>query len=70
MCCGKHPFFHAEKFELFKLIIEGKYTFDLPIFVLISDELKDLISKLLVVNPNHRITKDGVLEHAWHNKNF
>jgi serine/threonine protein kinase len=61
MCSGKHPFYHEEKFELFKLIKEGKFTFDLPVFEKISDELKDLICSLLVVNPNHRITKDGIL---------
>jgi serine/threonine protein kinase len=61
---------HEEKYILFKLIIAGEFTFDGPAWDNISEELKDLISHLLIVNPKHRITKDDILEHAWHNKKF
>lgn len=30
-----------------------------------SDLAKDLISKLLVADPDHRLTADEILEHPW-----
>ena len=60
---GRPPFFHDDIFELFELIKEGKFSFSYPIWNDISDEAKDLISKLLVVNPEQRIKKEEILQH-------
>ena len=49
--------------ELFDLIMEGDYEFLSPYWDNISNEAKDLISKLLVVNHNERYSAEEVLLH-------
>jgi serine/threonine protein kinase len=46
-------------------IISGKYVFHSPYWDSVSPEAKDLVSKLLVVDPSERITAKGVLAHPW-----
>lgn len=53
---GMPPFFHEDNFELFELIKGGKYNFDAPVWKLVSDEGKDFIAGLLLVNPDARMT--------------
>ena len=67
MLCGFPPFRSAKRDqdELFDLIMEGDYEFLSPYWDKISDEAKDLISKLLVVSPNDRYSADEVLAHPW-----
>lgn len=67
MLCGFPPFRSAKRDqdELFDLIMEGDYEFLSPYWDSISDEAKDLISKLLVVNPNSRYSAEDVLAHSW-----
>ena len=67
MLCGFPPFRSAKRDqdELFDLIMEGDYEFLSPYWDNISDEAKDLISKLLVVNPNSRYSAEDVLAHSW-----
>jgi len=48
--------------EFFKQIIRGDFG-ELP--ETLSDDAKDLISKLLTVNPRLRLTIDEVLKHPW-----
>ena len=31
----------------------------------ISEEVKDLITKILQINPSNRISIEGILEHPW-----
>jgi calcium/calmodulin-dependent protein kinase I len=40
---------------------------DDPVWDEVSTEAKDLIMKLLVVDPEKRLTVEGVLEHPWMN---
>ena len=49
----------------FNLIKSGKWTFSSAIWEDISDEAKDLIKKLLVLDLSKRLTGDEVLEHPW-----
>lgn len=67
MLCGFPPFRSAKKDqdELFDLIMEGDYEFLSPYWDNVSNEAKDLISKLLVVNHNERYSADEVLSHPW-----
>ncbi|CCH42671.1 DNA damage response protein kinase DUN1 [Wickerhamomyces ciferrii] len=46
-------------------IIAGKYAFYSPYFDEIDDLVLDLISKLLVVDPNHRLNIRQTMEHPW-----
>lgn len=67
MLCGFPPFRSAKRDqdELFDFIMEGDYEFLSPYWDNISEEAKDLISKLLVVNPNDRNSAEDVLVHRW-----
>lgn len=50
---------------MFQLIKEGTFEFPSPYWDDISDMAKDLISKLLVVNPAKRLDADGIMAHPW-----
>jgi hypothetical protein len=52
MVCGALPFMESETPKLYKKIVSGTYR---PISG-VSEEVKDLIEKILVVNPSKRIT--------------
>ena len=60
---GFFPFRGVNEIELRKSILSGNY----PKLVDISDNLKDLLSKLLEVNPDKRITLDEIMKHPWMN---
>jgi calcium-dependent protein kinase len=48
-----------------KRVKAGKYTFDIPEFKNISEQAKDLISKLLIYDPEKRISAEEALQHTW-----
>ena len=65
MLSGTVPFFHEDDFELFEIIKSGEYNFDAPAWKDISNEAKDLIARMLVVDPEKRITPDEIRKHPW-----
>jgi len=65
LLCGYPPFYAEGNPEMFVKIKRGLYKFDSPYWDNISKGAKDLISKLLVVDPSGRLTIDEVLEHPW-----
>lgn len=67
MLCGFPPFRSAKRDqdELFDLIQEGDYEFLSPYWDPISDDAKDLISNLLVVEPHKRFSAEKALSHKW-----
>jgi len=65
MLCGFPPFFEDSNEKLFDAIKKGEYEFPSPQWDEISDYAKDLIKKLLVVDPYKRIDADGILKHPW-----
>jgi calcium/calmodulin-dependent protein kinase I len=63
---GGYPPFHDEdQNELFKRIKAGVYEFHEEYWAEVSAEAKDLIAKLLVVNPLERLTAEQALAHPW-----
>jgi len=56
------PFDENDRFALFKRISTGYYQFDGK---LVSDEAKDLISRLLVIDPQLRLVAQEALQHPW-----
>lgn len=58
---GRPPFESASYDMTYKKIVKAIFNF--PPHV--TENAKDLIGKLLVVNPNQRLTLDGVLVHPW-----
>lgn len=59
--CGKPPFEDTDERQTYKRIRSGNIYFPPHI----SKEAKDLISKMLAKNPDHRLTLKQVLEHDW-----
>lgn len=62
---GYPPFYDESPPKIFKKITEAKYDFDDPVWEEVSDLAKDLIKKLLVKNPEERLSAAKCLEHAW-----
>jgi serine/threonine protein kinase len=50
--------------ELFRKIVVGKYEFDED-FDGVSEDAKDLIAKMLVTDPDKRISAGEALRHPW-----
>ncbi|KAG7383408.1 hypothetical protein PHYBOEH_009939 [Phytophthora boehmeriae] len=50
---------------LFRMIKAGRYEYDSPYWDDVSSEAKDLISKMLVLNPADRWSARKLLEHPW-----
>jgi calcium/calmodulin-dependent protein kinase I len=65
LLCGYPPFYNESDAVLFETIMAGSYEFHSPYWDNISTEAKDLIKKLLVVNPTERITAKQALKHEW-----
>ncbi|CAH6720244.1 putative calcium/calmodulin-dependent protein kinase type II [[Candida] jaroonii] len=65
--CGFPPFYDDDQNKLTYKILNGNYSFLKPWWDEISIEAKDLISKMLVINPNERITVDEIFKHPWVN---
>lgn len=63
--CGFPPFYDDDSHKLTKKILNGNYTFLKPWWDEISIEAKDLISKMLVIDPNNRITIEEIFNHPW-----
>lgn len=64
---GDLPFYHNDEKTKFDAIKACQWEFSATIWDDISDEAKDLISKLLVANPSERLSCDEILEHEWFN---
>jgi len=62
---GCSPFNADEEEALLKLVAEAKYEFYEKEWSGISAEAKDLISRLLVVDPAKRFTMEETLSHPW-----
>ncbi|KAE8728688.1 Calcium-dependent protein kinase 21 [Hibiscus syriacus] len=62
---GVPPFWAETEKGIFDTIIEGKLDFESQPWPSISDSAKDLVRKMLNMDPKKRITSAQVLEHPW-----
>jgi calcium/calmodulin-dependent protein kinase I len=65
LLCGFPPFYHESNSKLFELIQKADYSFPSPYWDEVSETAKDLIRKLLVLNPKERLTAEQALQHPF-----
>ena len=62
---GYPPFIEQNQRTLFRKIRKGTYEFHEEYWGQVSEDAKDLIRNLLVVNPDNRYTAGDALENKW-----
>jgi serine/threonine protein kinase len=62
---GNLPFMGRSQKELFRKIVSGKYEFDEDEWQGVSDDAKDLVRRMLVLDPDKRITAAAAVRHDW-----
>lgn len=73
LLCGKLPFFgeraeelkNGPKFLIVEALMDNELEFTGELWTAISDDAKDLISKMLDVEYNTRISARAALQHSW-----
>ncbi|XP_060568678.1 phosphorylase b kinase gamma catalytic chain, skeletal muscle/heart isoform-like isoform X1 [Ruditapes philippinarum] len=65
LLCGAPPFWHRKQMQMLRMIMQGNYKFGSPEWDDVSQSPKDLISKLLVVDPRKRLTAKEALAHTF-----
>eukprot|EP00924_Labyrinthula_sp_SR-Ha-C_P010049 maker-scaffold_40-snap-gene-0.5-mRNA-1 protein AED:0.01 eAED:0.01 QI:18/1/1/1/0.5/0.33/3/468/517 len=65
MLCGYTPFYGETEREMFTMIKGGQFDFPEEEWKDISEEAKDLILKLLELDPDRRLTAKEALQHPW-----
>ena len=68
MLCGSFPFDDDSEQILYSKIIKG--IFEFPDDIVLSDEAKNLIKKILVVNPCYRATIEDIKNDPWFKKDY
>jgi 5'-AMP-activated protein kinase catalytic alpha subunit len=68
MLCGSFPFDDDSEQILYSKIIKG--IFEFPEDIILTDEAKNLVKKILVVNPNHRATINEIKNDPWFKKDY
>ncbi|KAJ8978858.1 hypothetical protein NQ317_009002 [Molorchus minor] len=62
---GCPPFWHRKQMVMLRNIMEGNFSFSSPEWADVSEAPKDLIRRLLVVDPKQRISLEDVLKHPF-----
>lgn len=65
LVCSSLPFDHESQKETIRMTCEDQVIFDSPQWRHVSRACVDLINKLLIKNPEERITLDQTLNHLW-----
>lgn len=65
MLCGTVPFKAQNMQDLHKIINSGTFDFPRQVENILSEESKDLIKRLLRVEPTERISIPEILSHPW-----
>ena len=62
---GYMPFNASKRYDIYYNIQKGKYHFKHEEFDQCSDDVKNLIMKLLQVDPSLRLSANEALNHSW-----
>jgi 5'-AMP-activated protein kinase catalytic alpha subunit len=63
MVCGYLPFEDPQTNVLYKKILNAEYS--IPDFV--SNDCRDLITRILTADPDQRLTIENIKAHSWYN---
>ena len=63
MLCGKLPFYHEQNEIMYEKILSGK--FEHPNYL--SDNAKDILDKIIEVDPKKRLNFEEIKSHPWFN---
>jgi len=62
---GKSPFYDGSRYKTMAKALKCEYELDIPEFSLVSSEARDLVERLLVAEPEERLTAEDCLAHPW-----
>lgn len=65
LLAGFPPFWHRRQYQMLRSIMEGRYAFRSPEWESITEPPKDLIRKLLTMEPKDRVDALGALRHEF-----
>ena len=65
MLVGRHPFDAETDEDLYRLIRAGEYDITGDAWATISDEAKDLLCRLLTIDPTVRLSATEAMQHHW-----
>jgi serine/threonine protein kinase len=65
MLSGSMPFSDDDQSQLYARIQKGVFSFPENLFSRVSKEARDLIARLLTVDPRRRITVHQAINHPW-----
>jgi len=65
LLCGFPPFYEEEMPALFDQIMKARYDFPSPWWDDIPEDAKNMVKKLLIVDPTKRMTAAQVLADPW-----
>ncbi|KAJ6000004.1 hypothetical protein N7481_000413 [Penicillium waksmanii] len=65
LLAGYPPFYDPDTKVLMRKVAKGQYTFDSPWWNDISNDAKDIVSRLLTVNTDERLNIEEFLAHPW-----
>ncbi|KAL7671737.1 hypothetical protein ACOME3_006640 [Neoechinorhynchus agilis] len=65
MLSGTPPFWHRKQHILLRQIMEANYSFSNLVWDEISTTAKEIVSRLLEIDPQKRLTAEEALAHQW-----
>lgn len=65
LLAGYPPFHDNSEPAMFQKIRKGDFNFDDPAWDDVSEDAKDLIRNLIVIDPSKRLSADEALQHRW-----
>jgi calcium-dependent protein kinase len=65
LLCGYPPFNGPSDKHIISAVIKGEYSIDEPEWADVSAEAKDLVKKLLTMNPSVRPSALDAYNHPW-----
>ena len=68
LLCGSSAFDNHNQEKMRSNILKGRFSFDPrcnKVWAVVTDEAKDLVNKLLTVDPQTRLSASEALRHRW-----